>query len=168
MHFAEQHRRGGIVVAGIAAFCTYFCMYAFRKPFTAGTFEGQEVFGLGLKTVLVISQLTGYMLSKFIGIRAISELRREARAPALVGLIVIAEAALAGFAYLPVSWKVVMLFLNGLPLGLVFGLVMAWLEGRRQSEALAAALCASFIVSSGFVKSVGRWLIVDVGCSEFQ
>ena len=25
----------------VAAFSTYFCMYAFRKPFTAGTFEGE-------------------------------------------------------------------------------------------------------------------------------
>ena len=50
------------------------------------------------------------------------------------------------------------MFINGLPLGMVFGLVMAYLEGRRQTEMLAAVLCASFIVSSGFVKSVGKWL----------
>jgi hypothetical protein len=31
--------------ASLAAFCTYFCMYAFRKPFTAGTFEGMTVWG---------------------------------------------------------------------------------------------------------------------------
>ena len=48
------------------------------------------------------------------------------------------------------------MFLNGLPLGMVFGLVVSYLEGRRQTEALAAALTASFIVSSGVVKSVGR------------
>ena len=61
-----------------------------------------------------------------------------------------------------------MMFLNGLPLGMIFGLVLAYLEGRRQTEALSAALCASFIVSSGVVKSVGRWLIQDWGISEFQ
>ncbi len=143
-------------------------MYAFRKPFTAGTFDGQEVFGLGLKTVLVLSQLSGYMLSKFIGVKIISEMPRSRRAVTLLALIGFAELALVGFAYLPTSAKVVMLFLNGLPLGLIFGIVLSYLEGRRQTEALAAGLCASFIVSSGIVKSVGRWLIVDHGVSEFH
>jgi len=151
-----------------AAFSVYFCMYAFRKPFTAGTFDGQEVFGLGLKTVLVLSQLSGYMLSKFIGVKIISEMPRSRRAVAMLALIGFAELALVGFAYLPTPAKVVMLFLNGLPLGLIFGIVLAYLEGRRQTEALAAGLCASFIVSSGVVKSVGRWLIVEHGVSEFQ
>lgn len=143
-------------------------MYAFRKPFTAGTFEGQEIFGLGLKTVLVISQLTGYMLSKFIGIRVVSELRAEHRAAGIVGMILVAEAALVGFAYAPIPWKLVLIFLNGLPLGMVFGLVLSYLEGRKQTEALSAALCASFIISSGVVKSVGRWLVQVQGVSEFH
>lgn len=157
-----------LMIAAAAAFCTYFCMYAFRKPFTAGTFEGGEVFGFGLKTVLVVSQLLGYMLSKFIGIKVISETDARHRAVAILGLILAAEAALVGFAYLPLKLKVLMLFLNGLPLGMVFGLVLAYLEGRRQTEALSAALCASFIISSGVVKSVGRWLVQDYGLSEFE
>lgn len=162
----SRHTRQ-LLVAAVAAFCTYFCMYAFRKPFTAGTFEGEDVFGYGLKTVLVISQLAGYMLSKFIGIRVVSELRSEDRAVGIVGLIVAAEAALVGFAFVPTPWKVVMLFLNGLPLGMVFGLVLSYLEGRKQTEALSAVLCASFIMSSGVVKSVGRWLVVEQGVSEY-
>ncbi len=157
-----------LFIAAAAAFSTYFCMYGFRKPFTAGTFEGEEIFGFGLKTALVISQLAGYMLSKFLGIRVISELGSQYRAPGIVVLILIAEGTLVGFAYAPVPWKLVMLFLNGLPLGMIFGLIMAYLEGRRQTEALSAALCASFIMSSGVVKSVGRWLVQVQGVSEFQ
>ena len=157
-----------LILAAAAAFCTYFCMYAFRKPFTAGTFDGQDVFGFGLKAVLVLSQLCGYMVSKFIGIRVVSGMRREYRGIAIVGLILAAETALVGFAFAPTTLKVVMLFLNGLPLGMVFGLVLAYLEGRRQTEALSAALCASFIVSSGVVKSVGRWLVQECGVSEFH
>ena len=52
----------------IAAFGTYFCVYALRKPFTAATFEGQEAFGLALKAFYVASQVAGYTISKFIGI----------------------------------------------------------------------------------------------------
>ncbi len=156
------------LIAAAAAFATYFCMYAFRKPFTAATFEGQEAYGLALKTVFVLSQLAGYTLSKFIGVKVVSEMPRHRRAFAVLGLIGFAELALAGFAVLPLPGKVLMLFLNGLPLGMVFGLVLAYLEGRRHTEAMAAGLCASFIMSSGVVKSVGTWLMVDHGVSEFR
>ncbi|MEZ6136387.1 MAG: DUF5690 family protein [Pirellulaceae bacterium] len=155
-------------IAALAAFSTYFCMYAFRKPFTAATFDDQEFWGLGLKSVLVLAQLCGYMLSKFIGVKVVSEMPRSRRAMVMVALMAMAELALVGFAYLPTPGKVLMLFLNGLPLGIIFGLVLAYLEGRRHTEALAAALCASFIVSSGAVKTVGRWLIVEQGVSEFD
>ena len=157
-----------LFIAAAAAFGVYFCMYAFRKPFTAGAYEGQEIWGHGFKVVLVLSQITGYMLSKFIGIKVISEMRSDRRALAVIVLILIAEAALVGFAVLPIPLKVLMMFINGLPLGMVFGLVMGYLEGRRQTELLAAVLCASFIVSSGFVKSVGQWLIQEAGISEFS
>ncbi len=50
---------------------------------------------------------------------------------------------------------------------MTFGLILSFLEGRRQTEAMSAALCASFIVSSGVVKSVGVWLMQDRGASEF-
>jgi hypothetical protein len=61
----------------------------------------------------------------------------------------------------------VALFLNGLPLGLIWGLVFSYLEGRRTTELLGAILCASFILSSGVVKSVGIWTMQDLGVSEY-
>jgi hypothetical protein len=167
MTSAREKRASGIVLAAIAAFCTYFCMYAFRKPFTAGTFEGQAMFGLGLKSVLVLAQGGGYMVSKFIGIKVISEMQPARRAAWLIGMIVFAELALCGFAIVPIAWKPVMLFLNGLPLGMVFGLVLGYLEGRQQTEALSAVLCASFISAAGVVKSIGQWAIQTQGISEY-
>lgn len=62
----------------LAAFGTYFCMYAFRKPFTAGTYAGINLWDIHYKTILIISQVFGYMFSKFIGIKVISELRASA------------------------------------------------------------------------------------------
>ncbi len=164
----QLNNRGRLLLSATAAFCAYFCMYAFRKPFTAATFEDSEMFGLGLKTVLVLSQLLGYTLSKFIGIKVVSEMRNEYRAVAIIGLIALAEIALVGFAFMPVPLKVVMIFLNGLPLGMIFGLILSYLEGRKQTEALSAALCASFIVSSGVVKSVGSWLMQYHQVSEYS
>ena len=157
-----------MLLAAFAAFSVYFCMYAFRKPFTAATYKNQELYGYSLKTLLVVSQILGYMLSKFVGIKVVSEMPSQYRAITIVGLIVAAELALVGFAFASPPLKVVMLFLNGLPLGMVFGLVLAYLEGRKQTEALTAALCASFIIASGVVKTVGQWLTMKQGVSEFQ
>lgn len=148
------------------AFTTYFCMYAFRKPFAAATYEGQMALGLTLKDAVVISQLIGYALSKFIGIKFNSEMPAKRRAMALIGLIVMAEIALVFFAILPPHGKMVAIFFNGLPLGAVWGLVFSFLEGRRISEILGAGLSCSYIVASGWVKTIGKWLITEHGVAE--
>ena len=147
------------VLAVVAAFGAYFCMYGLRKPFTAATYADASVFGMGLKQALVISQVLGYTLSKFIGIRVVSEMPPRCRAAALAALVLVAEAALVAFAVLPRPWNVACLFINGLPLGMVFGLVLAPLEGRRVTELLTAGLCASFILAGGVMKSTGVWLL---------
>ena len=148
-----------------AAFGCYFCMYAFRKPFTAASFNDTSVFGLGFKTILVTAQVGGYMLSKFIGIKIIAEMPPHRRAITMLWLIVVAEVALFLFGLLPRPWNAVCLFLNGLPLGMVFGLVQGFLEGRRLTELLTAGLCSSFILADGVTKSVGSWLLSN-GVSE--
>lgn len=151
----------------VAAFGTYFCMYAFRKPFTAATYEDTVWLGIGFKTILVASQVAGYTLSKFIGIKVVSEMPARYRAVSILGLIGVAEIALLLFAATPAPWNFVWLFVNGLPLGMVFGLVLGFLEGRRVTEALSAGLCASFILASGFVKSTGRSLIQDFSVDQY-
>ncbi len=162
-----NNKNQSLALAAIAAFSVYFCMYAFRKPFTAATFEHEAAFGHQLKAILIISQLLGYMTSKIVGIKFVSELNRRYRALAILTLIAIAEVSLLLFAVVSNEYKVLAMFLNGLPLGMVFGFVLSFLEGRTTTEALAAILCASFIVSSGVVKSIGQWLIQVQGVNEF-
>lgn len=147
-----------------AAFATYFCMYAFRKPFSAGVYQGYSFFGtqVELKTALVISQIIGYALSKYLGVKICPEVTRRSRPWMLAGLVAAAELALVFFAVAPKNLKVFAIFLNGLPLGMVWGLVVWYLEGRRSSEILLAVLSCSFIVSSGAVKDVGRALTAGV------
>ena len=141
-------------------------MYAFRKPFAAATFTNDVWLGVEFKTILVTAQVSGYTLSKFIGIKVVSEMSSKYRAVMILGLIAVAEIALLLFAITPKPWNFAWLFVNGLPLGMVFGLVLGFLEGRKVTEALSAGLCASFIVSSGFVKSVGSSLLEDYNFSE--
>lgn len=140
------------------SFATYFAMFAFRKPFAAASYDRVASAGssLGLKSALVIGQVVGYGLAKWIGVKFISETSRSRRAPLLVLMIVAAEAALALFALVPDGWRPLAMFLNGLPLGMVWGLVVWYLEGRRTSEVLLAGLSCSFIVASGAVQDVGR------------
>lgn len=142
----------------VASFGTYACMYGFRKPFTAAAFTDAP-FEAGMKAWLVTAQVLGYMLSKFIGIKVISEIDPRRRGTLLLGLIAFAELALLLFAIVPPQYAFICLFLNGLPLGMVFGLVLGFLEGRQLTEAFVAGLCASFILADGVVKSVGAWLL---------
>lgn len=154
----------------LAAFSTYFCMYGFRKTFAVGTFAGTVALPLvgeiDLKILLIISQVLGYCLSKFMGIKVVSEMTGERRAAALVGVIGLAWAALLLFPLLPGAWKALALFLNGLPLGMVWGLTFGFLEGRRFTEVLGAGLSASYIIASGAVKTVGK-LALDWGVGEY-
>src|SRR5262249_42481910 len=78
---------------------------------------------------------------------------------AILVLIGAAEAALLLFGLVPPPYNFACLFLNGLPLGMVFGLVLGFLEGRRVTEALTAGLCASFILAGGVAQSVGGYLV---------
>ncbi|RDY60057.1 DUF5690 family protein [Flagellimonas nanhaiensis] len=154
-------------MASLAAFGTYFCMYAFRKPFAVATFDGLTFFGINYKILLVIAQVLGYALSKFIGIKVISELRSNQRLLYLISLIGFAEIALFFFAWVPAPYNIIFMFLNGVPLGMIWGIVFSYVEGRKFTDILGIALCASFIVSSGVVKSVGLFVMDFFGVSEF-
>lgn len=150
-----------------AAFITYCSMYAFRKPFTAGVYADLQLWGIDYKIILITTQVLGYMLSKFIGIRVVSEMTPERRVLSILGLIGMAWAALLLFAVTPYPYNFIWLFLNGLPLGMIWGIVFSFLEGRRNTELLGAGMSVSFIVASGLVKAVGKTLVENYGVSEF-
>jgi hypothetical protein len=145
--------------AVFASFTVYFCMYAIRKPFSAGTYPEEILLpivgGIQLKILYVISQLFGYTLSKFLGIKVVSEMTSGKRALVLMGMLAAALVALLLFAITPAPWSAGFLFLNGIPLGMVWGLVFSFLEGRRTTEALAAGLSASYVLADGAVKTAG-------------
>lgn len=150
-----------------AAFCTYACMYAFRKGITAVTFEGMAFAGINYKIWLITAQVLGYAASKGLGIKFVSEMSPARRAVNMLGLVGAALLALLGFALVPAPYNIPFLFLNGLPLGMVYGITLGFLEGRKQTDALVAGLTASFIFASGFVKTVALTIRADWGVSEF-
>lgn len=153
--------------AAFAAFGVYFCMYGFRKPFTVASFEGLSYFGVDYKILIIIAQAVGYFISKFIGIKFISELKPQKRLTYLFVFIAIAELALLGFAAVPAPYNIICMFINGIPLGMIWGIVFSYIEGRKTTEIIGLFLCSSFVVSSGFTKSVGKFLMDTFPISEF-
>src|SRR5690349_1907606 len=111
------------VYAAVCSFGVYFCMYAFRKPFTAAGYEGLSFLHVDYKVWLVTAQVIGYMLSKFYGIKFISSMQGEKRANTILILILFAWIALLLFAVTPMPYNIIFLLLNGFPLGMIWGLV---------------------------------------------
>lgn len=153
--------------ASIVAFCLYTCVFAFRKAFNVAAFEGYTLFGLDYKVVLVITQVAGYMLSKFYGIKFISELKHFGRGKLILMLVGIAWLAWLIFALLPPPYNFWILFFNGFPLGMIWGIVFSYVEGRRTTDVISAALAVSFIFASGVAKSVALWLMQTLHVTEY-
>jgi len=151
----------------VSAFCAYACMFAFRKGITAATFESMMFAGISYKIWLITAQVLGYAVSKRIGVKVVSEMSPGRRASNMLLFVGMAWLALLGFALVPAPYNIVFLFLNGLPLGLLYGIMLGFLEGRRQTDALVAGLTASFIFASGFVKTVALMVRANWGVSEF-
>jgi hypothetical protein len=154
------------VYATIMAFSLYTCVYAFRKTFSVATFDGISYAGISYKVWLVTFQVIGYAMSKFVGIKVISELKASSRTVGILLMVGIAGIAWLLFALVPAPYNIIFLFTNGFPLGLVWGMIFGYLEGRRYTEVLGAGLSVSFIFSAGFAKSIGGFIMRDWGVSE--
>ena len=57
-----------ILWAGGAALLSYSLVYALRKPYTAAAFEDVEFFDMDYKVVVTISQIVGYVISKYLDV----------------------------------------------------------------------------------------------------
>lgn len=155
------------VYASLTGFCLYTSVYAFRKTFTAATFDELVYWGVSYKIWLITFQVVGYGCAKFVGIKLISELRASARARGILIMVAISTISWLFFALVPPPYNLVFLFTNGFPLGMVWGMVFQYMEGRRMTEVLGAALAVSFIFSGGLCRTIGGILMRDFGISEF-
>lgn len=153
------------VYTATTAFLLYTCVYGFRKTFAVATFDGIAYLGVSYKVWLVVFQVIGYALSKFIGIKVVSELKSSARFKGILLFSSIAAGSWFLFGIVPAPYNIIFLLTNGLPLGMIWGLIFSYLEGRQTTEALGAGLSVSFIFSAGFSKTVGAF-ILGWGVSE--
>ena len=165
-NFLAKHYIIQTLYAFISAFACYFCVYAYRKPFSASSYENLKIWNVDYKIMLITFQAIGYTISKFAGIKFVSELNPKNRGIWILLAILIAEITLILFGAVPTPYNSLFMLLNGLPLGIIWGIVFSFVEGRRTSELLGSGMCVSFIVSSGAVKAVGK-SITNKGISKF-
>jgi MFS family permease len=150
----------------VVAFLTYACVFSYRKTFTVATFDGLRIGVFSYQTLLIISQVMGYMISKFYGIVFISALRRTGRWVTVALMIGISWACLLLFAITPDVWGLLWFFINGFMLGFLWGVVFSYVEGRRSTDLTGSVMAVSFIFAGGFSRSVGKWLMIEHGVSE--
>jgi hypothetical protein len=155
------------VLAAITTFAAYTCIFAFRKAFNVAPYGGYRVLGMDYKILLVITQVFGYMLSKFYGIKFISEMRRMGRGQLILLLVGISWMAWLLFALLPPPYNFWCLLFNGFPLGMLWGVLFSYVEGRRTTDLISAALAVSFIFASGLAKSTAQWVMNQWQVSEY-
>jgi MFS family permease len=156
-----------IIWAGGTALLSYSLVYALRKPYTAAAFAGYEVFDMDYKVAVTIVQIIGYAISKFMGIKLISELRPKHRLRFILSSVIMAEVSLVLFGLTPMPYNIIGMFLNGLSLGCMWGVIFSFLEGRRVTDVLVSLMGVSMVISSGTAKSVGLFVMNTLHVDEF-
>ncbi len=149
-----------LAFGGLTSFSICLGAFALREPFLATPLAGTiSVFGAGpvdLRAACITAQALGLALSQPIGAVAVVELDPARRVPALAGVLGVAELALVMLALVPPPLAPVCLFVDGLALGLVWGLVFSFLEGRRVSDGLGAVAAAGYLLAGGAMRSFGH------------
>lgn len=153
--------------AALVCFAAYASLTAFRKAFNVAPFSGYSLAGLDYKVILIITQVMGYMLSKFYGIRFISELKKLGRGKLILVLTGISWLAWLLFALIPPPYNFWLLLFNGFPLGMLWGVVFSYVEGRRATDFIGAALAVSFIFGPGIAKSTAQFVMTSWGVNEY-
>ncbi|MFY8000643.1 MAG: DUF5690 family protein [Candidatus Kapaibacteriota bacterium] len=155
------------VFASVTAFFTYMCFYPFRRAYTAAMYEELVFWGVQFKILIITAQVLGFAVSKGLGIKYVSEMLPQNRSRNLLIMIVLSWTSYFFFALTPAPYNLVFIFLASLPLGMVYGTILGFLEGRKTTDLLVAVLTASFILGSGFAKSIGAWVMNSLHVSQF-
>lgn len=153
--------------ASVTAFFTYMCFYPFRRAYTAATYDDLVFFGVNFKILIITAQVLGFAVSKGLGIKYVSEMLPQNRSRNLLIMIGLSWVCYLFFALTPGPYNLLFIFMASLPLGMVYGTILGFLEGRKSTDLLVAVLTASFIMGSGFAKSIGKWVMTSLGISQF-
>eukprot|EP00002_Diphylleia_rotans_P019075 TRINITY_DN3695_c0_g1_i3.p1 TRINITY_DN3695_c0_g1~~TRINITY_DN3695_c0_g1_i3.p1 ORF type:complete len:470 (-),score=76.42 TRINITY_DN3695_c0_g1_i3:50-1459(-) len=149
-----------VLYAALTSFLAYTCVYGIRMPIFAAQFLDYKVRGFDLKVAFTMAQTAGIAVGKLGSTILISSLERENR---LSTLYFLGSGATIGLLPVYLQWipeiQVLGLFLCGICLAPIWGIIVLYLEGRGQSEILFAAAGLSPIFAGGLARSLGAYLI---------
>ena len=165
--FINKNSFNATFFAAITAFFTYMCFYPFRRAYTAATYEELSFLGVNFKILMITAQVLGFAVSKGLGIKYVSEMLPQNRSRNLLIMIILSWFCYLFFALVPAPYNLIFIFMASLPLGMVYGTILGFLEGRKTTDLLVAVLTASFIMGSGFAKSIGKWVMTTLEVSQF-
>ena len=165
--FINKNSFNATFFAAITAFFTYMCFYPFRRAYTAATYEDLSFLGVNFKILMITAQVLGFAVSKGLGIKYVSEMMPKNRSRNLLIMIALSWFFYLFFALVPAPYNLIFIFMASLPLGMVYGTILGFLEGRKTTDLLVAVLTASFIMGSGFAKSIGKWVMTTLEISQF-
>ena len=94
-------------------------------------------------------------------------MKPEERFKFILTSVLLAESSLILFGLLSTPFNVAAMFLNGLSLGCMWGVIFSFIEGRRVTDILASLLGVSMVISSGTAKSVGLYVMNHLHVNEF-
>lgn len=166
-NYLQKHPAFLPFFAGFAAFFTYLLFYPFRRAYTAATYSDIFYWGVNYKILLITAQVLGFAVSKGIGVKVVSEMKPQNRAKNLLIIIGLSLLCYLCFAITPAPYNLFFMFLASLPLGMVYGVMLGFLEGRKITDFLVAVLTSSFIMGSGFAKSIGKFVMDSLGVTQF-
>jgi hypothetical protein len=167
IQFISRSTFNQTLFASVIAFFTYMCFYPFRRAYTAATYEELAFFGVNFKILIITAQVLGFAVSKGLGIKYVSEMLPQNRSRNLLIMISLSWICYLFFALTPAPFNLFFIFMASLPLGMVYGTILGFLEGRKTTDLLVAVLTASFIMGSGFAKSIGKWVMTSLDVSQF-
>ena len=89
------------------------------------------------------------------------------RGKLIIFLVGISWLAWLIFALVPPPYNFWALLFNGFPLGMLWGVLFSYVEGRRATDFIGASLAVSFIFGPGLAKSTAQMVMNNWGVSQY-
>mmetsp|Transcript_21493 Transcript_21493/g.67134 ORF Transcript_21493/g.67134 Transcript_21493/m.67134 type:complete len:438 (+) Transcript_21493:33-1346(+) len=152
---AEKAHRGPLVSLRLAALglAYYSCIYLVKVPmFACGWSAAPSIGGLGFKTCLALAQVFGFAAGKVPSLLVVPKLPQQRLRCALITVIVSAGSCVTLSCMVPPALSLLLVWCASVWLAPAWSLLQRFLEGRRDTESIVAAVSFAFIGSSGLCK----------------
>eukprot|EP00002_Diphylleia_rotans_P021602 TRINITY_DN4204_c0_g1_i1.p1 TRINITY_DN4204_c0_g1~~TRINITY_DN4204_c0_g1_i1.p1 ORF type:complete len:282 (+),score=50.53 TRINITY_DN4204_c0_g1_i1:114-959(+) len=144
----------------ISAFVAFSCTFAIRTTLYVGEFRDEYLGFLQLKVAFALFQTMGFFLGKFPSTAFIPTVPESKRFVTCSGLYAASVFFFCGVGLLSSPLlQCICVFISGLFISPLWGVIIMYLEGRALTEALLSVLSLSPILASGVARFLGVTLL---------